>query len=239
MITLFGFGPAFGLPDPSPFVMKTEVQLLMAGLPYRHERSGPQGAPKGKIPFIEDNGVRIGDSTFIRAYFEKAYGIDLDRGLSDEQRAQAWAIERMLEDHLYFAIIQLRWLDDANFAKGPSHFFDAVPEAVRAQAQAEARERVRGKLDGHGLGRHSEAEKIQLGARSIAALAVLLGDKPYLMGSEPTGSDGTAFGMIASVLTPHFDTKLRHAALAHANLMHYNDRMMHRFYPAFGAQAAA
>jgi len=23
MITLYGFGPLFGLPDPSPFVMKT------------------------------------------------------------------------------------------------------------------------------------------------------------------------------------------------------------------------
>ena len=33
MITLFGFGPAFGLPDPSPFVMKTEIQLKMAGVP--------------------------------------------------------------------------------------------------------------------------------------------------------------------------------------------------------------
>jgi glutathione S-transferase len=219
--------------------MKTEVQLLMAGLPFRRERAAPPGAPKGKIPFIEDNGVRIGDSTFIRAYFEKAYDVDLDRGLSDEQRAQAWAIERMLEDHLYFAIVQLRWMDDANFAKGPSHFFDAIPEAVRAQAQAEARERVRGKLDGHGLGRHSESEIIQLGARSIAALSVLLGDKPYLMGDEPTGSDATVFGMIASVLTPYFDTALRDAALAHDNLVRYNVRMMQRYYPEFAVREAA
>ena len=36
MITLFGFGAGFGLPEMSPFVTKTEVQLRMAGLPYRH-----------------------------------------------------------------------------------------------------------------------------------------------------------------------------------------------------------
>jgi hypothetical protein len=39
MITLKGFGPAFGLPDPSPFVTKVEMLLKMAGLPYgRHPR---------------------------------------------------------------------------------------------------------------------------------------------------------------------------------------------------------
>jgi glutathione S-transferase len=239
MITLFSFGPAFGLPDPSPFVMKTEVQLKMAGLPYRQERAAPPAAPKGKVPFIDDNGVRIGDSTFIRANIEKAYGVDLDAGLSIEQRARAWAIERMLEDHLYFALIHVRWVNDANFAKGPAHFFDGVPEAMRAQLQSEARERVRGKLDGHGLGRHTDAEIIQLGARSIAALAVMLGDGPFLMGSEPSGSDATAFGMIASVLTPYFDTRLRDAALAHPNLVQYNERMMQRYYPEFIAQEAA
>ena len=84
MITLFGFGPAFGLPDPSPFVMKTEVQLKMAGLPYRRERAAPPAAPKGKIPFIDDGGVHIGDSTSIRAHIENTYDIDLDHGLSTE-----------------------------------------------------------------------------------------------------------------------------------------------------------
>ena len=37
MITLFGFGAGFGLPEMSPFVTKTEVQLRMAGLAYRKE----------------------------------------------------------------------------------------------------------------------------------------------------------------------------------------------------------
>ena len=120
MITLYGFGPAFGLPDPSPFVMKTEIQLKMAGVRYRFERAAPQESPKGKIPFIQVGAHRVGDSTFIRAHLEKHHNFDFDAGLCTAERAQAWAIERMLEDHLYFAIVNFRWLDDENWMKGPS-----------------------------------------------------------------------------------------------------------------------
>ena len=64
MITLYTFGPAFGLPDPSPFVMKAEVLLKMAKLPYRTEKvSNPGKAPKGKIPYIDDVGSEIRPSS--------------------------------------------------------------------------------------------------------------------------------------------------------------------------------
>ena len=234
MITLFGFGPAFGLPDPSPFVMKTEVQLRMAELPFRRERRGPQAAPKGKIPFIEDDGILIGDSTFIRRHLEVAHGIDFDLHLSGVDKALAWAVERMLEDHLYFALLHARWMDDANFAKGPAHFFDGAPEGVAAAA----RERVRAVLQGHGLGRHSESEIAELGGRSLEALSTFLGDKPYLMGKTVCGADATLFGVLAGILTPYFDTPLRDAALRHGNLVAYNARMMERYYPQFESKAA-
>src|SRR5207253_11126885 len=102
MITLYGFGPFFGLPDPSPFVLKVEVQLKMAELSFGKARCRPGDAPKGKIPYIEDDGEVIADSTFIRDHIEKKYGLDLDCGLTRDMRARAWAIERMLEDHLYW-----------------------------------------------------------------------------------------------------------------------------------------
>jgi glutathione S-transferase len=234
MITFYGFGSAFGLPDPSPFVMKSEVQLKMAAVPYRFERAAPPDAPKGKIPFIKTGARRVGDSTFIRAYIEKEHGFDFDAGLSGEQRVLAWAIERMLEDHLYFAILYVRWLDDENWEKGPSHFFDGAPEGLAAGA----RERVRQTLHSHGLGRHRDDEIVALATRSIDALAAHLGDTPYLFGDAPCGADATAFAFTAAVLTPFFDTPLRKAAARHDNLVAYRDRMMQRYYPEFIRQAA-
>ncbi|MEI9931536.1 MAG: hypothetical protein WDM89_13615 [Rhizomicrobium sp.] len=87
MLTFYGFGSAFGLPDPSPFVM-SEVQLKMAGVPYRFERAAPPDGPKGKIPFIESGAHRVGDSTFIRAYIEKEHGFDFRQG-SDRRTTRA------------------------------------------------------------------------------------------------------------------------------------------------------
>ncbi len=34
MITLYTFGPAFGLPDPSPFCLKAMALLKMSGLEH-------------------------------------------------------------------------------------------------------------------------------------------------------------------------------------------------------------
>ncbi len=238
MITLFGFGPAFGLPDPSPFVMKTTVQLKMSGLPWRFQKSAPGNAPKGKIPYIEDGGVLIGDSTFIRSHLEVRYGVDLDKALTARQRAEAWAIERMLEDHLYWALIATRWGDDENFAKGPAHFFDGVPEAMREDVRKQARARALANLHGQGLGRHAPHEAAELGGRSLAALSEILADKPFVMGEAESAVDATAFGMVAGVLSPLFDGALPRMAREHANLVAYSERMMTRHFPDFAPDAA-
>lgn len=125
MIVLYGFGEGFGLPEKSPFVTKTEVQLKMAGLAYRKDKAMPPSSPKGQLPFIRDGEEAIADSTFIRAHIEGKYGFDFDAPFNLQQRAQAWAFERMIEHHVYWGLIGARWIDAGNFAKGPAHFFVA------------------------------------------------------------------------------------------------------------------
>src|SRR4051812_9804268 len=105
MITLYTFGPAFGLPDPSPFVMKAKMLLKLADLPYRTDSRGFGKAPKGKLPYIDDNGTVVPDSTFIRWHIEEKYGIDFDRGLSPAERGVAWSVEKLLEDNLYWSMV--------------------------------------------------------------------------------------------------------------------------------------
>jgi glutathione S-transferase len=136
MITLYTFGPYFGLLDGSPFVTKAMLLLKFAGLEFSEDRGGYGKAPKGKLPYINDGGLIVADSTFIRFHIEKKYGFDFDAGLTPEQKAAAWAIEKMCEDHLYLALMATRWLDDVNFVKGPAQFFKSrvwAPHASRAE----------------------------------------------------------------------------------------------------------
>jgi len=239
MITLYTFGPAMGLPDPSPFVMKAQTLLKMSGQPYRVDTKGFSKAPKGKLPYIDDDGEVVADSTFIRWHLEKKYKIDFDRGLGAEQRAVAWAFEKMAEDHLYWALMDARWTKDANFDRGPRAFFQAAPAPIRPLIANMVRRKVRGSLRAHGIGRHAQNEIAALGARSVDAIAGFLGEKPFFMGAEPLGVDATMFAFTAGALCPLFDTPIRSAAERHANLKGYVGRMMERFYPDFGRATAA
>ncbi|CAJ92456.1 Glutathione S-transferase [Cupriavidus necator] len=239
MITLYTFGPAFGLPDASPFVTKAEMLLKLAGLPYQARRGSLRRAPKGKLPYLDDMGRIVADSTLIRWHIEKTYHIDFDAGLSAAERGIAWAAEKLMEDHLYWAVARVRWLDQANFDKGPAQFFRGVPAPVRGLAERLVRYKVRKTLWGQGLGRHSEEDLVALASKGVTSIADILGDKPYLMGNVPCGADATLFAFAGSLLCPVFDTPIRTAAEGHANLVAYMERMRAEFYPELALESAA
>ena len=76
-------------------------------------------------------------------------------------------------------------------------------------------------------------DDVDLAVRSLFALSVQLGDKPYLMGDTPCGTDATAFGALSGILTPFFTSPLRERTAQFQNLTEYVDRMMLQYYPEF------
>jgi len=239
MITLYTFGPYFGLPDASPFVTKAMLLLKFAGLSYSEDRGGYFKAPKGKLPYINDDGAIVADSTFIRFHIDKKYGVDFDAGLSPEQRAVAWAVEKMCDEHLYFALMEIRWRNDANFAKGPAQFFVGIPTPIRPLVRQSIRRKTMKTLDMQGLGRHSPDDVATLACRDVDALATLLGNKPFLMGDKPCAADATMAAFIIGLLVPDFETRVRTAIQGHANLVAYSRRILDRYFPSLERAAVA
>lgn len=230
MITFYGWGPMFDCPSPSPFVMKADMQLQMLGVEFYRAFADLDAVPKHKAPYVNDGDLLIEDSNFIRAHFERKLGVSLIDGLDDEQRAAAWGLERMAEGDLLGVIIIERWMKDENFAKGPAQLFEDVPLAARSDVIKGARDSLAAGMYQRGLSRHSEAERMQLAAWDLEALACQLGAKPYLFGDEPTAADASVASVLISGATPFFDTPLTALVRNHSNLADYMDRIKARYF---------
>jgi len=237
MIELRQFAPKFGIPNPSPFCLKTETVLKMAGLPYKIVTVADVASqPKGKAPVLVDEMQVIPDSTFIVDYLADGYGVDLDKNLTADEKARSHMIRVSLEERSYWVLVYSRWVVEENWLKIKEAFFGEVPRLIRNMIAKKAREHMRKSIWSQGMGRHTAEEVYQLGGADIRALAQLLGGKPYFMGENPTLVDATAYGFLANVLTPDFDGPLRGEASRQLNLVAFTDRMAERY---FGEQLAA
>ena len=53
------------------FCCKKEMCLRMAGIEYEVKPALPMNAPKGKLPYIEDRDIILGDSDFLVLYLKE------------------------------------------------------------------------------------------------------------------------------------------------------------------------
>lgn len=233
MITLYQFDPAFGLPNASPFCMKLETYLRMAALPFEAPPGKMQDlmkAPKGKLPYINDGGKVVADSSLIIDYLKQTHGDQLDGWLSTEQQATALAYQRLMEEHLYWAVVYTRWIEPTGWALTKAAFFDTMPLPFKWFVPTLAQRGLVKSLHSHGMGRHSQAEIYALGMRDITALATFLADKPYFMGSEPCSLDATGYAFLANLVWPPIESPLKQHALKYPQLVAYCERMRSRYY---------
>jgi len=231
MIKLHQFAPAFGLPNASPFCMKMETYLRMAGLPYEVVNSGDVlKAPKRKLPYINDGGTVVADTTFIIEYLKGRYGDALDAALSPLDRAMATAFQRLLEEDLYWAIAYTRWAQEEGWTLTKTAFFGGLPIPLRWILPPLARRGILSEMRGHGIGRHSGQDIYAIGCRDVTAVADFLADKPFLLGEQPTSHDATAYAFLANLLWAPVDSPIRQTALGRPNLEAYCRRMKARYY---------
>ena len=217
---------AWGLPSISPFCLKLDVYLRMTGIPYRAVIDAtPFAGPKGKLPWIEHDGRKIGDSGFIVEYLGERFGRNPDASLSAADRAVSRALRRMIEENLYWTMVYDRWIVDENWRRFRDVVLGGVPAPIRMVIAPLARRGVRQQLAGHGIGLHSPEEIHAIGRGDIAAIADVLGDKPFLLGDEPTTIDAVAYGILPNIMHVPIVSPVKDAALARTNLVAYVERM--------------
>ena len=230
MLKLYQPPRAFGLPCPSAFCVKLETYLRMAEIPYETVNGAPADAPKGKIPWIEDDDCVLGDSTFIIAYLKRKHGDPLDAQLTPREWALGHAVQKLLEESLYFVSSYSKWAEDDGFKIYAAQLFAGMPEEQLKSVSDAVRKRVVDKLRAQGIARHSNAEVYELGVRDVESFAELLGDGPFLFGDHPTSYDACAFGVIGNLKDGPFASPVREAARKTTNVAAYIDRIRHEYF---------
>ncbi|GAB4391594.1 MAG: glutathione S-transferase C-terminal domain-containing protein [Gammaproteobacteria bacterium] len=232
MLKLFQFAPAWGLPNASPFCMKVETYLRMRKLPYETViMHNPAKAPKGKLPFIQDDKHVIADSSFIIDYLEETYSESaLDKVLTAQQRAQAILIQRMLEEHLSWVMMYSRWVDAAGWEITRKAFFASLPIVMRSYIANVIRKRMIKALYIQGLGRHTAGEIYALARKNITALAIILADQSFMLGEVAHGVDACVYSFLANFLECPVECTVKSDIAAFPQLVQYCDRMKQNFY---------
>ena len=231
MLKLYQFERTWGIPNLSPFCCKVETYLRMVGIGHDIKPALPMRAPKGKLPYISDQGKTLGDSRFIIEYLKSAYH-DLDSGLTQEELALSTALQRLLEEHLFWVALYSRWqYTDENWQTNKKAIFSPLPPIIRDIAANRWRKKIQRQIYGHGMGRHQAEEIFALGKQDIDALAAYLGHKPYFLGDRPTAVDASAFGLLINISGCPIESPLKEYALTKENLTAYIERIMHGFYP--------
>jgi glutathione S-transferase len=237
-IKLFQFPRMFDIPNLSPFCCKLETWLRIAGVPYQVvEAPDPRKGPKGKLPFIEDAGVRIGDTSIIVDYLVKTRGVDPDAHLDDSQRAIALVVQRTLEEHYAFVLAYTHLVRDEGVRHTRARF-DAVPAIIRPLVFRAVQGQIKKMLWLQGISRHSDQEIVEFAVRDWRAILTVMGDRLFFFGDEPTSIDAVVFGALAtSVLTP-IESPIRDFLRSKPACVAYAERMRSRFFPEFGAMAS-
>jgi glutathione S-transferase len=233
MITVYKFGQIGDVSDPSPFCVKVEAYLRIAGLPYT-TNSGAlylRKSPKGKLPYITDGDKIIADSSFILLYLKKTYGDKVDNHLTVTEKAVSHAFCKMIDENLYWAGVHGRWKPAHNMPAMKKQFFGNIPFPLNSIILRNARNNVLQALYKQGMGRHSDEEILEAGERDLKALSDFLADKQYFFGDQPCSLDATAYGILSQMIrVPHFTAPINEKAKTCKNLVDFTNRFHEKYF---------
>lgn len=232
MIKVYGFGENLGLADPSPFVLKVMTYLKMSGIDFESVASfgNLRKAPKSKLPFIEDDGEIIADSTLIFKYLKSKYGASIDERLSHEQKALAHLIIKSLDENFYWAIVYSRWVRDQSWPETRERFFGAMPFPIKHIAPMVARKGTITSLQKHGMGKHSDEEIMNIADDTLSSLSTVLGDTDYFWGDSPTSLDATVFAFVAQLALSEMTNDFTQLMAKYPNLITYCQRIQNTYF---------
>jgi len=237
------------LPSLSPYCLKVETWLRLAGLKYENvDHKNKYKSKKGQLPFVEVNGEEIADSAIIIKELGTRYNQNLDAGLTDEQKIVSHATISMVENHFAWVVKSFTYNNPEALVKGfkldmkqTMPKFKSLPAFVLNLCFKQYMKSAAKKVRAHGLGVHKPEEIEEFGHNDLMALSDLLGDKQFFFGDAPTSLDVVTFANLAQVVYMDKEVaySLRDWMAEHcANLVDFCNRMKDRAFPDWDEMCA-
>ena len=232
LVYLFQFSRSKFLPNFSPFCLKLETWLRIAGIPYKNVENLPilLRSREGTRPFVELDGVEYCDSSLIiRDLTQVLQKEAVETQLSVEQRAVGRSLENLAETSLlptsaYFRLPFLR--DTLKLSLNP------MPTILLPIITVVLVRYMKKKLFYMGISKHPDHEIQYICEQDLLALSNYLGSKHYFSGFKATKVDATIFAVLAFIIYCPYESPQRTFIRANCpNLEEFCDRIKKRFWP--------
>ncbi|KAI9360439.1 hypothetical protein DFJ73DRAFT_815756 [Zopfochytrium polystomum] len=233
---------SWGNPNASPYSLKLETWLRMSKVPYVIVRDFRLAkAPKGKIPWIEYNGLVMGDSELIIQFLQKEFPdceMQDSKFLSAADIAVGHTFNTLASDHL---ALMIGWNRNAGNFEATLKAYRGIEDLgelglpawlVRLIMVQPLERMTKKRLYTMGVGRHSPKEIDEIGCRDMKAISDFLGCKPFLLGDRPSTADAAVFAILASIMWVPINSFVKTYAYTEPGLENL-DEYLHRMRASF------
>ena len=218
MLTLYSYPTLFGVADNNGYGLKVFAFLKLAGVSFQHEHLfDASAAPRGQLPYINDDGVAVGDSDSILAHLSTSRQLTIDAGLTATERDENLLFSRLLDD-LYWVMSFSRWKDE--------RFWPAFRDALLAEhasLDAAGLDRARQynfqRYAAQGIGRFEPAAAYARGLDDLGLLARRVPPEGFVHGHLPTSADAAIYGFLANIYFSPMPTPLKLFLVEQPNLV--------------------
>merc|ERR1719508_575326 len=189
------------IPSIAPPELKLESWLKLHGISYENvDHKAKLTSKRGTLPFIELNGEEVTDVATFQTLSEK-FGKDMSSHLTQEQKIVEHAMIKMVENHLFWAIMQWRTSIADNTLKAynvhlPTFLASKAPLGLLdLYFKFNICKKVRKQVISQGF---QNIE--QLGKNDLNVLSAMLDENEFLFGAEPAILDLVVYSHLAQLV---------------------------------------
>jgi len=199
VVVLHQFPRAKKAPNISPYCLKLETFLRVHKINYIVEEDNALNGPTKQAPWITFNGVNHGDSQGCIDLLAEKFNVDVNPGMSDEDKAVYESFRALIEDRLIpmMALERFFWLKCDDFKElTPPIFPSMIPSFMHNFVWNHI---GKGTKKTSPFGKLTHEELASKSLKVMKSLSQFLGSKRFFFGDQMTLLDIIVHGFTTQV----------------------------------------